>query len=103
MPLNWTRDTGYEVSKNRHKFCGVLESALRGKDEMEGSTKPGIFLGLVDFVAQLDEVFDDHLRNATVFKGTSKTVQNGLLECMLAVAWERIAEEVVSSLSGHPS
>ena len=56
---------------------------------MEGSTNPGIFLGLVDLVAQLDEVFDEHLKNATVFKGTSKTVQNELLECMLAVVRER--------------
>ena len=88
-----------EVSKNRHivtrviqcvKFCGVFELALRGKDETEGSKNPGIFLGLVDFVAQLDEVFDEHLKNATVFKGTSKTVQNELLECMLAVAREEV-------------
>ena len=94
-----------EVCKNRHilnriiqcvKFCKVFELALRGKDETEGSTNPGIFLGLVDFVAQLDEVFDEHLKNATVFKGTSKTVQNELLECMLAVARERIVEEVKS-------
>ena len=87
-----------EVNKNRHilnrliqcvKFCGVFDLALRGKDETEGSTNPGIFLGLVDLVAQLDEVFDEHLKNATVFKGTSKTVQNELLECMLAVVRER--------------
>ncbi|KAK0152071.1 Zinc finger MYM-type protein 1 [Merluccius polli] len=90
-----------EVSKNPHilnrliqcvKFCGVFELALRGKDETKGSTNPGIFLGLVDFVAQLDEVFDEHLKNAMVFKGTSKMVQNELLERMLAVAWERIVE-----------
>lgn len=92
-----------EVSKNRHilnrliqcvKFCGVFELALRGKDETEGSSHPGVFLGLVDFVAELDEIFDEHLKNATVFKGTSKTVQNELLECMLAVVRERILEEV---------
>ncbi|KAK6325060.1 hypothetical protein J4Q44_G00044020 [Coregonus suidteri] len=95
-----------EVSKNRHilsrliqcvKFCGVFELALRGKDETEGSTNPGIFLGLVNFVAQLDEVFDDHLKNAKVFKGTSKTIQNELLECMLAVTREHIVEEVKSA------
>ena len=49
-------------------------------------------------MAQLDEVFGDNLKNATVFKGTSKTVQNELLECMLAVARERIVEEVKSAL-----
>ncbi|KAF1388865.1 hypothetical protein PFLUV_G00067270 [Perca fluviatilis] len=95
-----------EVSKNRHilsrliqcvKFCGVFELALRGKDETEGSTNPGIFLGLVNFVAQLDEVFEDHLKNAKVFKGTSKTIQNELLECMLAVVREHIVEEVKSA------
>ena len=73
------------------KFWGVFDLALRGKDETEGSTNPGIFLELVD-LAQLDEVFDEHLKNTTVFKGTCKTVQNKLLECMLAVAWERIVE-----------
>uniref|UniRef100_UPI003AAA4C33 uncharacterized protein n=1 Tax=Centroberyx gerrardi TaxID=166262 RepID=UPI003AAA4C33 len=71
-----------EVSKNRHilarlidcvKFCGVFELALRGKDESEGSSNPGIFHGLVNLVASLDEVFEEHLKNATVFKGTSKT------------------------------
>ncbi|KAL2085016.1 hypothetical protein ACEWY4_020534 [Coilia grayii] len=91
-----------EVSKNRHilnrliqcvKFCGIFELALRGKDETEGSTNPGIFRGLVDFVAELDEVFDDHLKTASVFKGTSKTIQNEL-GCMLRVVRERIVEEV---------
>jgi hypothetical protein len=92
-----------EVSKNRHilnrliqcvKFCGIFELALRGRDETEGSANPGIFRGLVDFVAQLDEVFDEHLKTASVFKGTSKTIQNELLGCMLGVVKERIVEEV---------
>ncbi|XP_063745024.1 zinc finger MYM-type protein 1-like [Eleginops maclovinus] len=92
-----------EVSKNRHilgrlidcvKFCGVFELALRGKDESEGSSNAGIFRGLVDLVASLDEVFEEHLRTATVFKGTSKTVQNELLDCMASVIRERIVEEV---------
>ena len=63
-----------EVSKNRHilnrliqcvKFCGIFELALRGRDETEGSANPGIFRGLVDFVAQLDEVFDEHLKTVS--------------------------------------
>ena len=62
------------------KFCGVFELALRGKDESEGSSNLGIFRGLVDLVASLNEVFEEHLRTAIVFKGTSKTVQNELLE-----------------------
>ncbi len=91
-----------EVSKNRHilgrlidcvKFCGMFELALRVKDESEGSSNPD-FCGLVDLVSSLDEVFEEHLRTATVFKGTSKTVQNELLDCMASVIRERIVEEV---------
>ena len=95
-----------EVSKNRHilarlidcvKFCGVFELALRGKDETEGSNNPGVFRGLVNLVASLDEAFEEHLKTATVFKGTSKTVQNELLESMLAVIRGHITEEVKSA------
>ncbi|XP_062234379.1 zinc finger MYM-type protein 1-like [Platichthys flesus] len=95
-----------EVGKNRHilgrlidgvKFCGVFELALRGRDESEGSSNPGIFRGLVQFIASLDEVFEEHLKTATVFKGTSKTVQNELLDCMAAVIRARITEEVKSA------
>ena len=95
-----------EVGKNRHilgrlidgvKFCGVFELALRGRDESEGSSNPGIFRGLVQLIASLDEVFEEHLKTATVFKGTSKTVQNELLDCMAAVIRARITEEVKSA------
>ncbi|XP_040189964.1 zinc finger MYM-type protein 1-like [Rana temporaria] len=95
-----------EVTKNRHilsriidcvKFCGAFELALRGHDESERSENPGIFRGLVDFVASLDGVLQEHLENATVFKGTSKTVQNELLDCMLSVVREHIIQEARSS------
>ena len=48
-------------------------------------------------MALLDEVFEEHLKTATVFKGTSKTVQNKLLDSMLSVIRERIMEEVKSA------
>ncbi len=95
-----------EVTKNRHilsriidcvKFCGAFELALRGHGESETSDNPGIFLGLVDFVASLDGVLKEHLKNATVFKGTSKTMQNELLDCMLSVVREHIIQEARSS------
>lgn len=88
-----------EVRKNRHilsriidcvKFCGAFELALRGHDESENSDNPGIFRGLVDVVASLDSALKEHLESATVFKGTSKTVQNELLDCMLAVVREKL-------------
>ncbi len=61
------------------------------------SNNPGIFRGLVDFVASLDGVLKEHLENATVFKGTSKTVQNELLDCMLPVVREHLIQEAWSS------
>ncbi|XP_073450943.1 zinc finger MYM-type protein 1-like isoform X1 [Aquarana catesbeiana] len=93
-----------EVTKNRQilsriidcmKFCGAFELALHGSDE--SSDNPGIFRGLVDFVASLDGVLKDHLLNATVFNGTSKTVQDELLDCMLSVMREHIIQEVRTS------
>ena len=95
-----------EVDKNRHilskiidcvKFCGAFELALRGHGENEGSENPGVFRGLVDFVASLDVVLQEHLQTATVFKGTSKTVQNELLDCMLSVLREYIIDEIKSA------
>lgn len=83
---------------NRHilssvKFCGAFELALHGQDESESSDNPGIFCGLVDFVASLDNALKEHLENATVFKVTSKTVQKELPDCMLSVVREQIIKE----------
>ncbi|KAG1924938.1 zinc finger MYM-type protein [Pimephales promelas] len=95
-----------EVDRNRHilskiidavKFCGAFELALRGHDESDASENPGIFLGLIDLMASIDRELEVHLENATVFKGTSKTVQNELLDCMLSVLRDRILEEVKHS------
>jgi hypothetical protein len=57
--------------------------ALRGHDETENSENPGIFLGLVDLVSRIDSAVKEHIESSSVLKGTSKTVQNELLECML--------------------
>ena len=92
-----------KVDDNRHvlsriidviKFCGQFELALRGRDESEGSQNPGIFRGLVDLMAELDNKLAHHLENATVFKGTSKTVQNELLDCMYEVYRDKIKAEI---------
>lgn len=79
------------------KFCGAFELALSGHDESESSVNTGIFRGLVDFVASLDGALKEHLDSPTIFKGTSKTVQNELLDCMLSVAREQIIREAQDS------
>lgn len=71
--------------------------ALRGYDETESSENPGIFRGLVSFASSLDSALKEHLEEATVFRGTSKTVQNELLDCMLSVIKEYIHEEVTAA------
>lgn len=76
------------------RFCGSFELALRGHDESDMSSNPGIFRGLIDFSAEFDVALKTHLESATVFKGTSKTVQNGLLKIMLEVCCEKISQEI---------
>lgn len=105
-------DEGYHVSVRNHnrevdnnrqilsklidciKFCGAFELALRGHDESDTSDNPGVFLGLVDFVASLDTAMREHLDKATVFKGTSNRIQNELLDCMLDVMQGHIIQDL---------
>lgn len=92
-----------QVDKNRHvlnriinciKFCGTHELPLRGHDEGENSCNRGVFLDLVSEIASLDSILSEHLRNATVSKNTSKTIQNELLDCMYEVYRETILKEI---------
>lgn len=92
-----------QVTKNRYvlsklidciKFCGAFELALRGHREDDESLNPGIFKGLVNFSAELDSSLKEHLSTATVFKGTSKEIQNELLDCMLFVCQGNIIQEI---------
>lgn len=95
-----------QVRKNRYvlskiidciKFCGAFELALRGHDEKKDSSNPGIFRGLINFSSELDIALKDHFENSVVFKGTSKIIQNELLNCMLAVAQDRIKKEILKA------
>lgn len=95
-----------KVAQNRYvlniiinciRFCGAFELALRGHDESDTSNNPGIFRGLINFSSELDSVLKNHLENATVFKGTSKTIQNEILECILEVCREEISKEIKDS------
>ncbi|KAJ1180580.1 hypothetical protein NDU88_005801 [Pleurodeles waltl] len=70
--------------------------ALRGHDETEESLNPGVFRGLVDFVASINSAMEAHLKSATVFKGISKTIQDELLDCMLEVTRETIVQQLRS-------
>ncbi|CAH1108818.1 unnamed protein product [Psylliodes chrysocephalus] len=90
-----------EVDKNRYilnilinciRFCGALE--LAGHDETDESKNKGVFRELIDFSSQLDTDLKEHFNKAKVFKGTSKTIQNELLDCMLDVYHEEVTKEI---------
>ena len=53
-----------------------------------------MFLGLVNFTVALDSVLNQHLESATVFKGTSRTFQNELLDIMLKTLQCTIQKEI---------
>ena len=108
-------DSAYKQSINKHnetvhknrdalskiiniiKFCGKYELPLRGHDEKEGSENPGVFRGLVEYTCSLDSSFETHYNSSTVFKGTSKTIQNELLDGIMHITKEKIKEEVKNS------
>ena len=76
------------------KFCGAFELALRGHNESEDSLNCGIFRGLINFTSELDTALKKHFEISSVFKGTSKTVQNELLDCMLQICQDQIKMEI---------
>lgn len=91
------------VTKNRYilniiincvRFCGAFELALRGHDENDSSSNPGIFRGLINFSSELDLALKEHLERATVFKGTSNTIQNEILQAILDVCQDEISKEI---------
>ena len=72
------------------KFCGKFELPLRGHDESTSSKNPGVFRGLLDLlVCENDLNLQTHLNSAAVFKGTSKTIQNELLEWNLSLMYAK--------------
>ena len=75
-------------------FCGFAEVGLRGHDESEDSGNPGIFRRVLKYGAKLSPILQEHLDTSTVFRGTSKTTQNEILDCLLKVYREEVVGEV---------
>lgn len=61
------------------------------------SFTPAVFLDLVDEFPFLDSQLADHLSNTEVAKYTSKNSQNELLDCMLAVYGQKLADEILQA------
>lgn len=76
------------------KLCGTCNLPLRGHNEKIDSTNRGVFLEVVDYSRKIDSILDNHLSDARVFKGTSKIIQNELLQCMFEVCKDQILQEI---------
>ena len=92
-----------QVAKNREalskiinivKLCGKFELPLRGHNEKTNTDNPRVFRGLLDYTCSLDSSLDSHINSSKVFKGTSKTIQNELLEAILKISRDKIMQEV---------
>ena len=95
-----------EVKKNREtlskiidiiKFCRYFELPLRVHNETNDSENSGVFLGLVKNTSKFDMSLKAHLDSGKAFKGTSKTIQNDLLNSMLELDKAQIKEEITKS------
>ena len=75
-------------------FCGAFQVALRGHDETTESPNPGIYRGLIDFVSEIDQAMKQHLSGSSVFKGTSKTIQNDILDAIFQVCRDEIEIQI---------
>ena len=76
------------------KFCGAFKLALRRHDKKQSSNNPGINVELINFAAELDFILGIHKKESIVFKGTSKTIQNELLDAMLEIYRIKLIKEI---------
>lgn len=75
-------------------FCAAFHLALRGNDKRKDSLCPGVFRGPIYFSAKLDTSLKDYLTSVTGFKGTSKEIQNDLLDYVLTACQSHIKNEI---------
>lgn len=91
-----------EIDKNRYildkiinciQFCGKYNIPLKSHDKNINLIIKSIFLAVVELYKDLDISLRSHFENSKVFKGTSKIIQNDLLDCIILVARKHILLE----------
>ncbi|XP_074521239.1 zinc finger MYM-type protein 1-like [Halichoeres trimaculatus] len=76
-------------------YLGGQEQAFRGHSESTSSSgNRGNFMELVQTFAEFDTTMAEHLSSATAFTGTSKTIQNDIIESTAHVIQEEIDKEI---------
>lgn len=77
-------------------FLCCQDLAFRGHREDADSDNRGNFQELVTFLSKYDTKLQEFLNEATVFAGTSKSIQNDLIESVSSVVVKKIETELLS-------
>ncbi|KAL4121279.1 hypothetical protein QTP88_013824 [Uroleucon formosanum] len=75
-------------------FLGEQELAFRGHREHDESLNKGNYLELLDLLAQEEHLLKDHFLSSSIFKGTSKIIQNDLIESVTTILNSKIFKEI---------
>nr|CAI5833699.1 unnamed protein product [Callosobruchus analis] len=78
-------------------YLSKEECSFRGHDETSESDNKGNFKELIDILKTYDQKLERFLSEATVFVGTSKSIQNDLIESISSVVKHKIQEELRST------
>ena len=95
-----------QVKKNREVLkrlidcvchLAIHELPFRGHSEGEDSVNKGNYRGTLELISKYDEILDNHLKTATVFKGTSNRIQNDLIRAISSVIIKELMNEIKSA------
>ncbi|XP_063909844.1 zinc finger MYM-type protein 1-like [Zophobas morio] len=75
-------------------YLSTQECSFRGHDEKNDSDNKGNFKELIDLLKTYDSKLQNFLNEATVFTGTSKSIQNDLIESICFVIKNKTEEEL---------
>lgn len=78
-------------------YLGQQEYAFHGHDESGTSKNKWNFVQLLETFSEFDPAFAEHLKTSTIFKGTSKSIQNDIIQSIATVVNNEINQEVQST------
>lgn len=76
---------------------GQQEHTFRGLDESAKSKNKGNFVQLLETFSEFDPALAEHLKTLTIFKGTSKSIQNDIIESIATAVNNEIDQEIQST------
>lgn len=75
-------------------FLGKQECPFRGHNESSYSTNKGMYIELLEFLSTYEQTIANHLKTATIFRGTSPVIQNDLIDAVGSVITDKIKSEI---------